>query len=256
MFIYAYKQGSASARGLSKALGIKRIKDVGSRFKGGPRKAVINWGASEVPVEVLKCPIYNDPKAVKIASNKLEAFRHLMGHNNAIPAWTEDKEQAAKWLESEKYKMVVCRKVLNGHSGAGIVLAKTPQELVDCPLYVAYIPKKDEYRVHVGMGGHSVIDVQRKALNPDVAKEDANFQVRNHDNGFIYVRGDVNPPEKVLTFAKECVSILDLNFGAVDVIYNQKHDKAYVLEVNTAPGLTGTTLENYVNYFRSLDGNH
>jgi D-alanine-D-alanine ligase-like ATP-grasp enzyme len=41
-----------------------------------------------------------------------------------------------------------------------------------------------------------------------------------------------------------------LDFGAVDVIWNEKEDKYYVLEVNTACGLEGTTLDKYVEQFR------
>jgi glutathione synthase/RimK-type ligase-like ATP-grasp enzyme len=43
------------------------------------------------------------------------------------------------------------------------------------------------------------------------------------------------------------VSALGLDFGAVDIIWNEREDKCYVLEVNTAPGLQGSTLENYAN---------
>jgi D-alanine-D-alanine ligase-like ATP-grasp enzyme len=36
-----------------------------------------------------------------------------------------------------------------------------------------------------------------------------------------------------------------LDFGAVDVIWNEKQQRAYVLEVNTAPGLEGQTVDDY-----------
>ena len=36
-----------------------------------------------------------------------------------------------------------------------------------------------------------------------------------------------------------------LKFGAVDLIWNELENKSYVLEINTAPGLTGATLEKY-----------
>jgi D-alanine-D-alanine ligase-like ATP-grasp enzyme len=32
----------------------------------------------------------------------------------------------------------------------------------------------------------------------------------------------------------------------VDIIYNRQRNQHYVLEVNTRPGLTGTTLTRYV----------
>jgi D-alanine-D-alanine ligase-like ATP-grasp enzyme len=42
-----------------------------------------------------------------------------------------------------------------------------------------------------------------------------------------------------------------LDFGAVDIIYNAKRNECYVLEVNTAPGLEGTTVEKYATKFAS-----
>jgi D-alanine-D-alanine ligase-like ATP-grasp enzyme len=114
---------------------------------------------------------------------------------------------------------------------------------VHAPLYTQYIKKKDEYRVHI-FGG-KVIDVQRKAVRP--GHQNPDFRVRNTANGFIFVRNDVEAPADVLLQATNAVTVLGLTFGACDVIYNAKSNKAYILEVNTAPGLTGTTLENYIN---------
>jgi len=44
----------------------------------------------------------------------------------------------------------------------------------------------------------------------------------------------------------------DLDFGAVDVVFNSKEKLAYVLEINTAPGLTGSTLDGYVERLRKF----
>src|SRR3546814_16068950 len=85
---------------------------------------------------------------------------------------------------------IVARTVLNGHSGAGIVLCETPEQLaaVDAPLYVVYEPKKQEYRVHVLNG--KVVDVQRKARVKDVPDDKVNWKIRNHDSGLIYGRDE------------------------------------------------------------------
>jgi len=49
--------------------------------------------------------------------------------------------------------------------------------------------------------------------------------------------------------ALAAVSALGLDFGAVDIIYNEHENQYYVLEVNTAPGLEGTTVEKYAEAF-------
>ena len=94
-----------------------------------------------------------------------------------------------------------------------------------------------------------VISLQRKARRLD--HPNPNWEVRNHSNGFVYVRNDVNPPPCVTEAALAVFGQTGLDFGAVDVIYNAYHDRAYVLEINTAPGLEGQTVLDYANYFRS-----
>lgn len=249
MYLYSYKKGSKSANALSHALGIKQIKHDNSKFKGNQgKKVVINWGSSNLPDEVTKCLVLNWSIPVDYASNKLKFFDQMSEYDVSIPSYTRDKGVALNWVEGGCN--VVCRSVLNGHSGQGITIATREDELVDVPLYVKYIPKKDEYRVHFGDFGKRILDIQRKGRDKNVADDDVNWQVRNLAGGFIYMREGIVCPEKVLTVAKECAKISGLNFGAVDVIYNKKHDQAYALEINTAPGLMGTTLERYVEYFK------
>jgi len=259
MQIYAYKEGSQGAKALAQGLGIKRIKHVGSKFKGSQRKLVINWGCSELPPEVMKCRVVNSTDAVKVASNKLSFFRRMCEYNEeqpvgqarvSIPDFTADKNVVAQWLGEHK---VVARQKLQGHSGEGIVVLDVGDRIVDAPLYVKYVPKQSEWRIHVLDG--VVVDIQRKARNREVADENVNWAVRNHANGFVYARNEgVAPPAMVEEQAILAVQVCGLDFGAVDIIYNDYRKLAYVLEINTAPGLTGSTLDGYVERFNVLGG--
>lgn len=250
MNIFPYKSGSKSAKDLAQALGVKRIKREGSKFKGAAHKVVINWGNSKLPEELLKCHVLNSPEAVSRASNKLSFFKAMAEVGVSIPRFTEDPQDVQGMLDNNT--TVVARTILNGHSGAGIVLLKGDVEIVKAPLYVEYVPKKEEYRVHV-FGGE-VVDVQRKARKKDVPDDKINWKVRNHANGFIFARGDAlgGVPADVTQQAIDAVKACGLDFGAVDVIYSDKQAKAYVLEVNTAPGLTGATLDGYVKRFKEF----
>lgn len=244
MEIYPYKMESASARALAQALGVKRI-----RHEGKPIQVngdILNWGSSGFVRDVAYNGIINIPDSVAVAANKLQAFKTLSGHVT-LPEFIEQRVEASRWL-AEGCKMVVCRTILNGHSGQGIVLATKEEELVDAPLYVKYTPKKHEYRVHTH-AERGVFFVQQKKKKEGV---DANFQIRNHANGFIYANDGVDVPERVKEMCQKAIITLGLDFGAVDVIYNEKYDTYTVLEVNTAPGLAGTTLEKYVQLFTEL----
>jgi D-alanine-D-alanine ligase-like ATP-grasp enzyme len=75
--------------------------------------------------------------------------------------------------------------------------------------------------------------------------------VRNLANGFVYVF-DEAPPACVKEEAIKALESTGLAFGAVDVIYNQQQDKAYVLEINTAPGLEQRTAEAYALAFKEI----
>lgn len=252
--IYPYKPGSVSAKELAAALGVKRIKHRNSKFKGRAGKTVLNWGASELPEEVMKCNVLNKPVAVKAASNKRDFFELIKAYNKdaeapvRVPEHTLDEDDALAWaLEG---KAVVARQKLTGNSGAGIVMVNKPNDMVKAPLYTLYVKKKDEYRIHILNG--KVFDIQRKARNRDIEDENVNWQVRNHENGFIFQRNDFDTPQDVIGQSLRAVEAVGLDFGAVDVAYNAKEGKAYVLEVNTAPGLVGTTLENYTEAFAAL----
>jgi len=251
LYLYAWNKASEGAKELSEALGIKRLKHEGSRFRGNPRHTVINWGSGNIPQHINGSVILNSPDAVIRCSNKLSFFRHVSKHEDInLPPWTEKFEEAMEWVKKGD---VMARTVLNGHSAVGLIIMKVdnPDTFIKAPLYTKYIPKKDEYRVHVFKD--KVIDVQRKALKPEFLEANRgniNHQVRNLDNGFIYVRGGINPPQQVLDQAINSVKVVGLDFGAVDIIYNEKQQKAYVLEINSAPGLQGQTVTSYANEFR------
>jgi len=243
--VLPYKQGSKSAKVLSEALGARVLKLENSRFRARSGDLIINWGSSRdspfFPAGVTKL---NSAQAVAIASNKL-AFFHKMREDcdDIVPEFWTSKDD----IPEGEYP-IVCRTVLNGHSGQGIVIANTPEELVVAPLYTKYVKKKDEYRIHVG-SANQIISIQRKARRRDTPDSEVNWQVRNHANGFVFVRNNVTPPQAVLDAAIRAREAVGLDFGAVDVVYHEREDKAYVLEVNTAPGLEGSTVNDYVNYF-------
>lgn len=247
-YIYSWNAHSEGAIALKDAMGITKIKNENSRFVGSQRKRVINWGSSQVSPEVAKCNIINKPEVVRIASNKLDFFRKVSEHNNDIlPPWTVDQAEAIRWCAEGK--VVVARTILNGHSGSGIVIMDRdhPDGFVRAPLYTEYVKKTEEYRIHVV--GNEIIDQQRKVLSKQKADsgDDINWKIRNLANGFIYQRENIRPPDEVRTAAIEAIRHSGLDFGAVDIVYNDKRKgvKAFVLEVNTAPGLTGTTVQNY-----------
>ena len=269
--ILPYKKGSRSAKALAEALGGKVLKigfqpfHLAGSYKPRQSDVVVNWGCSQFNEDAewggIGPTVFNgDTDLLKEVTNKLNFFNLLesQGFSDIIPPfWTNQED-----IPNEDFP-VVCRTILSGHSGSGIVIADNRDGLVAAPLYVKYVKKKDEYRVHVGLIGEkngypysegspfaTIIAVQRKARR--LGFENPNWQVRNHSNGFVYVRENVNPPQLVIEAAKKAFEASSLDFGAVDVIWNEHEGKAYVLEINTAPGLEGQTVTDYANFFKGL----
>jgi len=211
-----------------------------------PTRVIINWGSSDENINAANCKVYNLPNCVRLASNKLYTFRAFTNAGVSSPEWTTDQTIARDWAQSGT--TVVCRTRLDAHSGDGIVFADNVTDVVPAPLYTKYIKKKKEFRVHVF--NNRIIDIQEKRKSNNVPSVD--FRIRNRLGGFVYCRDNITEPDDLRDVALSAISALGLDFGAVDVIWNEKQNKCYALEVNTAPGLEGTTLTSYVNIIKEL----
>lgn len=273
--ILPYKMGSGGASRIAEGLrarGTKCMKVFPDR-NYYPKKGhfLINWGTSQRPdwySSRFCSDMLNKPPNVELASNKLHAFQAWESWNEAmpddivpIPEFTTDRAVVYDdWLQAFPYPYsigAVARTILQGHSGKGIVpiyhaceYGIEGRDWPDAPLYVKYIKKSAEYRIHVFKG--EVIDIQMKRKRRLTPNEEVNYQVRSHAGGWVFCRSDATPPDGVRQSAVNAIRALGLDFGAVDIIYNQHYRKPYVLEVNTAPGLEGQTITTYVNAIRSL----
>ena len=247
--LFPYKIGSQSAKLLAQivteklGLKVRRVRHDG-HYRPRPRSLVVNYGSNSRPHWPQFGTWLNCPEACAKAGNKLSAFREFQRAGLAIPAFTTDRSEAERWIADEA--TVVCRTILNGHSGRGIVLSNEEHPLVQAPLYVKYKKKRKEFRVHVFQG--QVIDVaEKRRRRREVRPPTFDGYIRNLANGWVFCRDAVVRPHDLDTLSTTACRALGLDFGAVDIIWNERENKCYLLEVNTAPGLTGTTLANYAN---------
>lgn len=254
IFVNQYKAGSKSAKALVKGLqevGVeaKRIKKVGSKYKHDPENhVVVNWGDSHCKHHA---NMLNKSDAVASASNKYSTFEALQEAGvQAVPSFFS-KEDAINFLTAKEGRVIYCRTLLQGSQGDGIVIAKTPDELVNAKLYTGGLLSegRKEFRVHVFKG--EVLHVQQKRRrngwrdNPDYSDE-----VRNLKGGWIFGIKDVEIEDETKATAVSAVEALGLDFGAVDILQTP-NGKGWVLEVNTACGLEGTTVSKYVEAIKN-----
>ncbi len=177
--------------------------------------------------------------------NKLEQLTAFKANGISCPRFTTDKNEARAF----KCKLLFARTLLNSTNGKGIIEFNGTDEVYpDAPLYVEYIPKQAEYRLHVFRG--KVIDFQQKKKRNNA--DTTYSHIRNLHNGYVYCRDGVILSDTALQLAVKAVETLGYFYGAVDLIYNKKQDTYFVLEVNSRPGLEGTTLRSYAKAIKEL----
>jgi glutathione synthase/RimK-type ligase-like ATP-grasp enzyme len=246
MYILAYNRYSRGARLLREAFKCKLVSLDNMHSLPTDAPYVLNWGAAPNRFDATGV-VLNQPKVVNICSDKVRFFEAVKGAVR-IPEFTKDLDEALSWVESGQ---IVMGRNRRGSCGKDILFYEEEalDSFVKSDFYVQYKKKKEEFRVHVFDG--EVILVQRKALRrldtegKPIDTSNVNYRIRNLSNGFIFQRNDIEAPEDVLTQARLAVEKVGLDFGAVDVIWNEYEQKAYVLEINTAPGLEGSTVGDY-----------
>lgn len=197
-------------------------------------KLVINWGNPQRLSDNHGARILNHPNKVSNAINKATALQIMHDAGVRVPTFsaTIPQDRGGVWL---------ARTTLTGSGGAGIKVVRKGTEFPAAPLYVRYVPKLVEARVHV-VNGRAVF-LQLKLRDSDAQQTEDQKLIRNYDNGWIFAPRPLDTlKQDALEEAVKAVAALGLDFGAVDLIIGKKDDKAYVLEVNTAPGLSSPGL--------------
>lgn len=177
------------------------------------------------------------------------------------------EEYLARTPDNGRYKLVE-RHNLTGHSGDGIRLVKAGQALSpQCRLWTVYVPKKYEFRVHFFKPTNALFFQQKKRrLDADNADRDIidptprfeAYAVRNHAAGWVYCTENSEVPNVVRTVAESFVRDPrnTLDYGAIDIIYNEQNNAAFILEVNTAPGIEGRTVTWYAEQIKRAIRTH
>ncbi len=220
--IIPYKRGSSSAKLLAETLTRMLGYKVWRGSDENPRRKNIHWG--------------------KESLGKLVQFRIFEREGISHVPYTTSKEEAARNYQAAGH--TVFARTTHGQGGSGITIVRPDEALPDMPLYTQYVPKQKEFRVHVVEG--RVIDVQQKKRRDGAPKGSL---IRNLANGWIFAHDGVEEPEGLREIGLSAVRAVGLDFGAVDIIWNETQNRCYVLEVNSAPGLCQTTANKYAQAF-------
>lgn len=210
---------------------------------------IINWGNSVGVSHLDRARLFNPPSAVSRASNKLIAFETLQREGVTVPEFSTtapDLSGSSIWL---------ARTMLNASQGRGIEVLRQASDIPRAPLYVKYVRKLREFRVHV-VGGQAVF-IQEKLRRYDTQQTPDQRLIRNYDNGWVFAIQGISVNDQTLAplieEAKRAVVALGLDFGAVDCLIEKRTNHPYILEVNTAPGLSSPSLISaYTEAFKRM----
>lgn len=259
--IIQYRPGSQGARNLEMELrhrghSVRRINRSSVNWDfyctGARQKTlVINWGCREGvanthiknQMSMYHNYIVNQQTA---SANKLTFMRSFP---NIVPLFWESKDTARTWLSNNSNHKLVCRHKLYASGGEGIEIIPHGNwhNIPDAKLYVQYVPKKQEFRAHFSKYTNEIIYQQKKLRT--AFEGTRNFEVRNLESGWVFCRENIIVPGVVQIIAAYLKARMPISFGAVDIIYNESLNRAYALEVNTAPGLEGETVRDYATFF-------
>lgn len=246
---------SDGARALKDALNAAGIRSILSNRNNFERdgRIILNWGEHQGGGVTYNTrnKWLNSFESVAIARDKLATFQRLrMGGGVNVPQFWTNKDA----VEAERGEAIILeRHSLTGQSGSGIVVKRQGEALGDAPLYVKYIRKEEEYRVHVFNG--QAVAVQQKRRESDAEQDQNQRLIRNRDNGWVFCIQDIAADRKqaISEQAVRACRAIGLDFGAVDIVVGRRDGLAYVLEINSKPGLSSpTVIDGYVNAIREL----
>ncbi len=198
--------------------------------------------------------IFNKPSAVRKAVNKATAFTAWLAAGVPVPKFWLDSNSVVRGERD----IILVRTKLSASCGEGIIVVR-PGEVLPTGhhLYVKYVSKLHEYRIHVVLG--EAVLVQQKRKREGFEQDDNQSLIRNYDNGWVFAVNNVTWQDsatetKTKAAAIKAVAALGLDFGAVDIIVGKRDGLPYVLEVNTAPGIESPTLlDAYTRKFSAFN---
>ena len=171
--------------------------------------------------------------------DKLSQYVYFAGQDIPALPFTTCQEEAKSWiLDGET---VVARCLTMSSEGRGIVVLEQESPWVVAPIYTRYLKKKREYRVHIY--GDAVVSVLEKRRKKGTTGD---TKIRNTANGYVFCRENVTEPEGIRELALKASKVTSSDFKGVDIGYNEKLNQLFVIEVNSAPGMQGTTINDYV----------
>ena len=263
--IYPYKMTSRSAHKLQEGLeeeGADSLLVYPDRaYRPRATDLIIGWGAGNWP-EWRRAAVdvgaiwLNTSDKISRSVNKEDTFSLLNAAHIPCPENTTSRAAALLWLENGN--IVIARQEVEGRDGAGVVVMRSPGELVSASLYTKYREKTEEFRVHVFQGRAFWGQIRTPITDPDnrYYREHPDRMIRTSSNGWTLYVYNADMPEICNATAERAIAALDLDFGCVDIGWlretSHSPQSVQVYETNTSPEVSDRTCQAYVEQILRL----
>jgi hypothetical protein len=230
-----------SARILAEGLGM------GTRYTTTNEPPTIRWGSSAGSERFAgRDTVFNSPAVISLCGSKTRLATKLVDRDFPV----------VEFRRGTPTQYPVCiRTVLNGHGGAGIIIARTPEEFSAHreSYWSPWYTFRYEYGVHI-LGGE-VAKIFKKVWDND-ANNEPEFPIRNQDMGYSFKRisnEGFGRIAELRDFVHRLYAIVPVKMARIDVAFEEAIGGFRLIEINTAPALTNNadTARTYVDYLRT-----
>lgn len=201
---------------------------------------VVRWGTSQRIRYIPSEKTWNLRRAIANNSNKLNSLRTMRNEGVRVPNFSTNVRDVGFPCMGRG------RSHMQGRDVQIYMQMEDIRQYGESDYYMEYIPKRKEYRVHV-IDDEVVKVSEKRFTNPEDVEYDP--LVWNYHTGWTFH----HPSERHtgIYLAMPAIKSLDLDFGAVDMLLGEDGNM-YVLEANTCPGLSESSLDSYERKFRQL----
>jgi len=231
---------------------MKKLQLLSTNLKSGSLKRIAQGLTSRVGYKVIRTRRINPRRTQYNYGNLIDKCNQYIWfgtHNVPSPEYTFQRSVAQDWINSGN--IVFCRTLTRASEGRGIVVAETVDQLVTAPVYTKYMKKKREFRVHIFKDKIVQIVEKRKRSGWDA---DRDTRIRNTANGYVFCRTVDNIPDGLADLALRASKVTQSDFKGVDIGYNELKNQLFVIEVNSAPGIEGSNVDDYVKTILEYQG--
>jgi hypothetical protein len=205
----------------------------------------IRWGNSSFMGIGGVDTIYNNPKLLQIAGNKLSFSNEIKKNNLPVIQFHRGVP--------ERFPVVV-RKTLTGSSGNGIVICTNYEQFKEYENYYWSYWYNFPFELGVHVFNGRIMKIFKKMKGDETPEE--RFPIRNLSRGYRFVRVKEDNFPKLIPTVKELFEKFPISFGRLDIGWDDEGKLYRIIEFNSAPGISSNqdTLNSYVSSFCQIFG--